>query len=680
MGSIFIGILLVALVSTFADEVCRAQDGSDCLPEGWGRAEDEHGQEFFHHLETGMTQWERPTKPLITGKQSLEMYLEELSSLASKAPLNVSEAERLKLLGGVKALSTMKQDTLPTPQNMEWNVLSSGTGGTPRIYMLDEFLSAEECEYLIAISQSRLSPAGVVQSSGNKFTSSMQTRNNEQVWLSPKEESSDPVVQHIVKRLHRSAHIPEGDAEVPQVGRYRSGTKYEMHGDSTPEQGVARPATIIVYLSDVEAGGETIFPITEKNIQRCSEGWHKDRYGIANCCDVDSPAGGRGGLLRILPKRGRAVLFYSHDLKGNELVSAKHAACPPKNGTEKWIMQRWFRLEPHSGAVQPRDVRFDGLPVPKPEVAEGVWTGRHDARVLNQKAPAIYYFEDFLSDVEQQHLRSLAEGSGLLRGGTAGTVKRHRLAHEVEAEDALVSSIVKRMHIFARVPEGHADPLQFVSYGASGSREIRGDSSKEKKRPMTLIVFLDGDGKVQDGGAHIFPMGACKGSKSLSDCCVDAMGRVQTFEFKLDGKKKISQLGLKLGGNDGGFLAVKSIKPGLVQEWNLAHPEKQFTAGTRIIQVDGVRGSTQALLAALKSARDVVTLQVEMSPSSARAGGLQPILVPPKAGSALLVLSHFPDGSLDSQAVYGSCPAGPKGKLLVQRHFRFDSNPSLKQA
>ena len=55
-----------------------------------------------------------------------------------------------------------------------------------------------------------------------------------------------------------------------------SGKKYEMHPDSTPSQDVSRPATMIVYLSDVEAGGQTIFPVTSQNAKQCASRWHGD--------------------------------------------------------------------------------------------------------------------------------------------------------------------------------------------------------------------------------------------------------------------------------------------------------------------------------------------------------------------------------------------------------------------
>lgn len=61
--------------------------------------------------------------------------------------------------------------------------------------------------------------------------------------------------------------LPE-NGEAIQILRYEHGQKYEPHFDyfhdkANQELGGHRVATVLMYLSDVEKGGETVFPDAE---------------------------------------------------------------------------------------------------------------------------------------------------------------------------------------------------------------------------------------------------------------------------------------------------------------------------------------------------------------------------------------------------------------------------------
>ncbi|KAF4751982.1 hypothetical protein FOZ62_006623 [Perkinsus olseni] len=67
------------------------------------------------------------------------------------------------------------------------------------------------------------------------------------------------------------------------------------------------------------------------------------------------------GTIRVPPKLGRAVLFYSYDLEGKHDPASRHAACPVLKGT-KWIAQRWFQGLDFEDRVHELDPEYDGLP------------------------------------------------------------------------------------------------------------------------------------------------------------------------------------------------------------------------------------------------------------------------------------------------------------------------------
>lgn len=72
----------------------------------------------------------------------------------------------------------------------------------------------------------------------------------------------------ILKKNTDSQHFTSENGEDIQVLRYEHGQKYDPHYDYFVDKvniahGGHRIATVLMYLSDVEKGGETIFPNAE---------------------------------------------------------------------------------------------------------------------------------------------------------------------------------------------------------------------------------------------------------------------------------------------------------------------------------------------------------------------------------------------------------------------------------
>ncbi|KAF4664616.1 hypothetical protein FOL47_005039, partial [Perkinsus chesapeaki] len=242
-----------------------------------------------------------------------------------------------------------RHDGLPSSGGSEaaagdWRVISQYR---PRIYMTDNFLTPEECQHLIGLAENNLTLGRIGGGGGGVADDDI--RSSWQFYTGANDSLTDMTLRAILKRFQRAARIPDKFGETLQIGRYEKGQKYEIHHDSTPGRGSAmwRPATIIVYLSDVEEGGHTIF--IPFNDERCRP--------LSLCCQKDEVQ----GTIRIPPKLGRAVLFYSYDLEGRHDPASRHAACPVIKGT-KWITQRWFQGTDFEDRVHELDPRHDGLP------------------------------------------------------------------------------------------------------------------------------------------------------------------------------------------------------------------------------------------------------------------------------------------------------------------------------
>lgn len=134
---------------------------------------------------------------------------------------------------------------------------------------------------------------------------------------------------HQLINLYSNTYLNYENTEKLQVVRYLPSQKYNSHYDVChPDfqidqerkkhclndlkiNGSLRYATILVYLNDNFTGGETSFP----------------KLGV-----------------KIKPKIGKVLIFYSLDPNKNQIAESLHAGLPVKIGT-KWICNKWYRLE-----------------------------------------------------------------------------------------------------------------------------------------------------------------------------------------------------------------------------------------------------------------------------------------------------------------------------------------------
>ena len=118
--------------------------------------------------------------------------------------------------------------------------------------------------------------------------------------------------------------------------RYGRGQEYGAHFDSL-DDGSPRLATVLLYLTDVEAGGETAFPQGSAWLDAALPA----RLGPFSPCAA--------GHVAAPARRGDALLFFSHRPDGAPDPAALHAGCPVIAGV-KWTATIWvhtlpFRLE-----------------------------------------------------------------------------------------------------------------------------------------------------------------------------------------------------------------------------------------------------------------------------------------------------------------------------------------------
>lgn len=183
----------------------------------------------------------------------------------------------------------------------------------PVVAIVENVLSDAECNELIALSQGKLERSLVLEN-GEQIVSEIRT--SEGTFF---ERNEHELISRLDQRIAELMHWPIDHGEPMQILKYGVGAEYTPHFDyfveneeREMERGGQRISTLVLYLSDVEEGGETVFP------------------------DIG---------LSVSPKKGSAVYFEYGNSLGQLDPLSLHGGKPVRKG-EKWIATRWMRQRP----------------------------------------------------------------------------------------------------------------------------------------------------------------------------------------------------------------------------------------------------------------------------------------------------------------------------------------------
>lgn len=190
---------------------------------------------------------------------------------------------------------------------------------SPLVVVMDNFLSADECQALIAHADNKFVDAEVVDEATGNF---VQHKHRTSMNASFSRGETD-LIAKIENRIAELIHWEVEKGEPIQVLRYQIGGEYKAHfdffdpnsvgGQKNLEKGGQRVGTFLMYLSDVEAGGATRFPSLN---------------------------------FEVRPKAGMALYFADVLPTGEPDVLSLHSSVPVVTGT-KYLATKWLRLDPY---------------------------------------------------------------------------------------------------------------------------------------------------------------------------------------------------------------------------------------------------------------------------------------------------------------------------------------------
>uniref|UniRef100_A0A8C5N4Q3 procollagen-proline 4-dioxygenase n=1 Tax=Gouania willdenowi TaxID=441366 RepID=A0A8C5N4Q3_GOUWI len=218
--------------------------------------------------------------------------------------LQMNEARRSRLY-------CRYQDGNRNPRLLLKPMMEEDEWDSPRIVRYLNVLSEEEIGKIKELAKPRLSRATVRDPKTGVLTTA-NYRVSKSAWL---EADDDPVIDRVNQRIEDITGLAVDTAELLQVANYGVGGQYEPHFDfsrrpfdSNLKVSGNRLATFLNYMSDVEAGGATVFP----------------DFGAA-----------------IWPRKGTAVFWYNLYRSGEGDYRTRHAACPVLVGS-KWVSNKWI--------------------------------------------------------------------------------------------------------------------------------------------------------------------------------------------------------------------------------------------------------------------------------------------------------------------------------------------------
>ncbi|MBI2381731.1 MAG: 2OG-Fe(II) oxygenase [Gammaproteobacteria bacterium] len=190
----------------------------------------------------------------------------------------------------------------------------------PRVYTRVGLYSELECDYLINLAATRVSRSLV----GDPLTGGQMqdpVRTSRHFTVGPA--LRDLVQEALDRRIARCAGLPLANGEFLCLLNYRPGQEYKPHHDYFRREqpgsaqrlrlGGQRVQTLLVYLNEDYAGGETVFPRVD---------------------------------FRFRPRRGDLLHFHNVDAQGVEDELSLHAGEPVLSG-EKWLASKWLRANPY---------------------------------------------------------------------------------------------------------------------------------------------------------------------------------------------------------------------------------------------------------------------------------------------------------------------------------------------
>jgi prolyl 4-hydroxylase len=180
------------------------------------------------------------------------------------------------------------------------------------MFTIPQFLTNEECDHIVRLTEASSTRSSVAGTGAQAIKYDEGRTSSTTVLL-----DTDPIVSQVNQKMYTELGIEAPYSEPTQGQIYEVGQEFRHHQDAFGKDAYhnhclssgQRTWTFMIYLNDVEEGGETDFLTLQKTIK---------------------------------PVKGTAVVWKNSDGTGSENPAALHAGLPIIRG-KKVIITKWFR-------------------------------------------------------------------------------------------------------------------------------------------------------------------------------------------------------------------------------------------------------------------------------------------------------------------------------------------------
>ena len=234
--------------------------------------------------------------------------------------------------------------------NKEVGVSMKTLSLSPKVFLIENFLSEDEIEYLVNYGKKHLAPSHV---GIGKEVVNEEFRTSKTAW-----DTRSRLSIKIQRRAFALARIPFKKnihmTDAIQIVRYEEHNMFRLHTDyfktgysnldSSKPEGTNRYITLFMYLNDGFVEGKQSFHIPDRICQDPSLKttlWKWSRILTSEETKAKMPSCMDGVALAVKPKKGSAVLFYNQLHDGKLDINSEHGGCPiasgVKYGANVWI-------------------------------------------------------------------------------------------------------------------------------------------------------------------------------------------------------------------------------------------------------------------------------------------------------------------------------------------------------
>ncbi|CAL4951914.1 unnamed protein product [Urochloa decumbens] len=191
-----------------------------------------------------------------------------------------------------------------------------------RVFLYEGFLSDMECDHLISMARNKKeSSLGVA--AGARSSSQNNTDESIKMYMA---DSKDTIVSKIEDRISIWSFLPKDFGESMQILNYEVNKSGYNYHESQSSSGNDRLVTVLMFLSDVKRGGETVFPRSELKGTQVEQGAPSECAGYA-----------------VQPVKGNAILLFNLKPDGVVDKDSQYEVCSILEG-EEWLAMKHIHL------------------------------------------------------------------------------------------------------------------------------------------------------------------------------------------------------------------------------------------------------------------------------------------------------------------------------------------------